>query len=475
MGTLVMKFGGLSVGTTTALTQVLSIVLHENTHWDRLLLVVSALEGVTDALVDATRLAQVSNRRGYRRIAANVRTRHLALIDHLPLGNNERQAIQADIDRLLFDLLDALQHIADQPREELTNEITDTIIGVGERLTARIVAALIRQNNIRAVAIDTDELIITDNVFGNATPNLAASCERIQKNLLPMLDRDIIPVITGFIGTTPDGRQTTMGRGGSDYTASIIGVCANADETWIWTDVDGMMTTDPHDVESARVIPSLSYEEVGEMAYFGARVLHARMIGPLRDAQIPLRVKNVFFPQKPGTLIHSKSDPHPDAPKAVTTIQALSLSTDKSGSLSEVATLVNDVLLQTAGNPAEVMISSQSSDQSFLCFVIPTSAGPDAIRISTEALQSRFDQVPELSAWVIRPVSVVTVIGSRALTPARAMSRILDQLDSITLLGLAQGPSNSTFSVIVAPDDAFEVQQRIHNLILSQSDDVSSD
>ncbi|MEO1442386.1 MAG: aspartate kinase, partial [Chloroflexota bacterium] len=270
MKTLVMKFGGLAVGTTTALTQVLSIILHEHERWNRLLIVVSALEGVTDALLEATRLAQVSNRRGYRRISATLRTRHMALVEHLPLGPTERQALQADMDRLLFEMLDQLQSVADAAQEDLSAEKVDAIVGTGERLAARIVAAMVRQNNIRAVAIDSQSLVITDANFGNAVPDLEASCERITENLLPMLDRKIIPVITGFIGSTLDGRITTLGRGGSDYTASVLGACSNADEVWIWTTVDGMMTTDPNEIDNARVITDMSYAEVGEMAYFGA-------------------------------------------------------------------------------------------------------------------------------------------------------------------------------------------------------------
>src|SRR5690606_14081691 len=154
MAILVMKFGGASVGTTTALTQVLSIVMQEYERWDHLLLVVSALDGVTDALIEAAQLAKLSNRRGYRRIVATLRTRHLALVEQLPLGTNERQALQADIDRLLFDMLDVCQELASYPSEEPVQAAFDEIIGVGERIAARIVATLLRQNKLRGVAID---------------------------------------------------------------------------------------------------------------------------------------------------------------------------------------------------------------------------------------------------------------------------------------------------------------------------------
>ncbi|MEO8396913.1 MAG: aspartate kinase, partial [Chloroflexota bacterium] len=245
MSTLIMKFGGTSVGMTMGLTQLLSIVLYERERWERLILVVSALDGVTDQLIEASHLALLNNRRGYRRIVATLRTRHLALIEYLPLGNTERNALQADIDRLLFDMLDVCQNMPDNLTDSAKPEAIDRIISTGERLAARIVAALLRQNNLRGVAIDATDVIITDDVFGNATPNLPLTRDRIAANVLPLLNRGIIPVITGFIGATPNGKTTTLGRGGSDYTASIVGVCSDAQEVWVWTDVDGMMTADP--------------------------------------------------------------------------------------------------------------------------------------------------------------------------------------------------------------------------------------
>jgi len=208
----------------------LSIVLHESGRRDHLILVVSALDGVTDMLLEAAQLANLGNRRGYRRIVATIRTRHLALVEKLPLGPVEHAALQADVDRLLFDMLDTCQTVSDNPSEILSTQIIDSIIGVGERMAVRIVGALLRQNNLRGVAIDATDLIITDDTFGNAMPDESKSCEMIARHLLPMLSRDIVPVVTGFIGRTADGKPTTLGRGGSDLTASILAVCARAGE-----------------------------------------------------------------------------------------------------------------------------------------------------------------------------------------------------------------------------------------------------
>lgn len=468
MGTLIMKFGGSSVSTTSALTQVVSIVLQECERWDRLIVVVSALEGVTDALLEATHLAQMSNRRGYRRIVATMRTRHLALIEQLPLGTNERGALQADIDRLLFDMLDVCQAITDNTADAVSPETTDIVIGVGERLAARIIAALLRQNNLRGVAIDATDLIITDTTFRNARPDMQRTCKRITEYLLPMLDRKIVPVVTGFIGGTSAGKPTTLGRGGSDYTASILGVCTDADEVWMWTDVDGLMSTDPREVETARVIPEMSYSEVAELAYFGARILHARMIGPLRSENIPLRIKNIFKPQQPGTLIHDKPANNEQTIKAVTAIHGVSLSAARSGPLIDVEVLADEALQTITGSRADVTITAQSSSQSLLCFVIPTSAGPDALHTAQAALIDRVNGHPEGELWHVDTVGIITVIGPGLNDHPRLMARVLDALDTVRVLAISQGPSPCNLSVVVSPEDVDNALRRIHDLILRQ-------
>ncbi len=467
MAILVMKFGGASVGTATALTQVLSIVLQEHERWDDLLLVVSALDGVTDALIEAAQLAQLSNRRGYRRIVATLRTRHLALVEQLPIGPNERHALQADIDRLLFDMLGTCQDLANRPGDEPISAVFDEIIGVGERLAARIVATLLRQNHLRGVAVDATDIIVTDDDFGHAHPDLELTRSRINQHLLPMLSRDIIPVVTGFIGATASGRPTTLGRGGSDYTASILAVCANAQEVWMWTDVDGIMTTDPQEVPDARNIPELSYDEMAELAYFGARILHARMIGPLRENRIRLRVKNIFKPRDLGTLIHAMPPNHPDTIKAVTSIQGISLTADYSGPLTNVTSLIDRALYATTGSHTEVMISSQSSTRTFICFMIPTTIGPEALRATQTTLQKCVQEAELGEMWKISPVSVITVVGTHLNQFNKRVTTVVRAMDNTPMLAVAEGPSGHNLTIVVAFEDGEEALDKIHTAIIN--------
>ena len=462
-----MKFGGSSVGTISALTQVISIVLQEQERWDRLILVVSALEGVTDALIEATHLAKLSNRRGYRRITATIRTRHLSLIDELPLSVNERSGLQADVDQLLFDMLNQCQSLSDINNETDMMNKTDEIIGVGEQLTARIIASLLRDNNLRGVAIDSTEIIITDETAGNATPDLSLTNQRIAQHLVPMLERNIVPIVTGFLGGTIEGTPTTLGRGGSDYTASIIGASVGAQEIWMWSIVDGLMSTDPNEVDNAHVIDELSYEEVAELAYFGAKILHARMIGPLKQYNIPLRIKNVFKPQQDGTLIHNAPTQNHHMIKAVTSISGLGLSTNQSGSLSHISAIVDETLFKTIGTHADVMISSQSSSRSFITFVISTTAGPDAVRTSQIALQERLQDEVNLSNWDVDTTAIITIIGSELDRNSGIIAEILHTLDRTQILAYSQGPSRCSFSLVVNTRDSDHILHRIHDFIVN--------
>lgn len=467
MTTLVMKFGGSAIGTVAALTQVLSIILHEVNHRDRLIIVASALDGVTDMLLEAAHLAQVSNQRGYRRIVATIRIRHLALARQLPLGTQERKALNADIDRLVFEMLDECQSVANTPSESLSPEISDRIIGAGEKLSARIIAALLRNNKLLGVAFDGADVIVTNDIHGNASPLLEATRQRIEDNLNPMIERKIIPVITGFIGATVDGKPTTMGRGGSDYTASILAVCVDADEIWVWSDVDGMMSADPHETSGAIVIDEMSYTEVAELAYFGAKILHARMVKPLQEHQIPLLIKNVFKPQQTGTQIRESRQYQQGRVIAVTAIPGISLTANRSGSLTEMSQLVDDALLDITGNNADVMFSSQSATRSFMCFIVPLHAGGIEVTNSIRnTLQNKIEASPEKIAWQTGDVTIVTAIGESLHNHIRLQADILNQLDGIRVIGFTQGASNCSLSVIVHSDDAEEAIDKIHNLTL---------
>jgi len=459
MSTLIMKFGGTSVGMTMGLTQLLSIVLYERERWDRLMLVVSALDGVTDQLIEAAHLALLNNRRGYRRIVATLRTRHLALIEYLPLGITERNALQADIDRLLFDMLDVCQNMPDNLSEAAKPEAIDRIISTGERLAARIVAALLRQNNLRGVAIDATDVIITDNVFGNATPDLTLTRDRIAANLLPLLNRGIIPVITGFIGATVNGKTTTLGRGGSDYTASIVGVCSDAQEVWVWTDVDGMMTTDPRIVPGAWKVKEISFDEASELAYFGAKVLHPLTVLPAVEKNIPVYILNSRNPKGTGTRITREARPCKNLIKSIAYKRGITIITVSSSRMLMAHGFLRALF--------EVFDRHHTS-------VDMVATSEVSVSLTLDNVDSLNDIVEDLSQLgdvkFTSTNALICLVGNNLKYTPGVARRAFGSLSDINILMVSHGASNINFSFLIDEKDASAAVQRLHTEFFSETD-----
>jgi aspartate kinase len=231
--------------------------------------------------------------------------------------------------------------------------------------------------------------------------------------------------------------------------------------------VDGIMTADPQEVFDARNIPLLSYEEIAELAYFGARIIHARMIRPLRDHNIALRVKNIFKPRDVGTVIRAVDPAVNSTLKAVTAIQGISLTADWTGPLTAISSLINDALYQATGSRTEVMFSSQSSASSFVCFIIPTIIGPDAVRTTYSSLQKCLQDAQEDTRWTIEPVTVISVVGYGLSRMNSIAAMILQSLEDTHVLALAQGPSGCSVSIVVDPDDTEQTVDQIHAVIIN--------
>jgi bifunctional aspartokinase / homoserine dehydrogenase 1 len=210
---------------------------------------------------------------------------------------------------------------------ELTPRALDGISSVGERLSARLVATALRELGVASVAVDATELIVIDARHGQAQPLMSQTRERATARLLPLLEQDMSPIVTGFIGATQEGRLTTLGRGGSDYSATILGAVLDASEVIIWTDVDGVLSADPRLVEDARTLNEISYNEAAELAYFGAKVLHPKTLRPVTEAGVPVWIRNSFVPENPGTKITPMGSPSSSGVKAITVISDITLIT----------------------------------------------------------------------------------------------------------------------------------------------------
>jgi len=469
MATLVMKFGGAAVGTSASLQQVLRIITQQAERWQHVLVVVSALDGVTDALLEAAKLAQIDDTRSYRRITANLRSRHFAMIEQLILGSPEQKALHAEIDQLLSNLLDACQQIAQSLEAELAARDSDRVVAVGERMAAHIVAAALRQRGIRSVAVDGAELLITDDRHGNANPDLGMTAQNVQKLLAPMLQRGTLPVVTGFIGKTAQGATTTVGRGGTDYSASILSALLPAQAMWLWANVDGIMTADPRLLANARTVPKLSYQEAADLANFGARILHTRMIGPLADCRLPLQIKNIHDPDAAGTLVAAEAEPGTATIKAVTSIHGMLLRCDTLPAPRSAGSRSRQDILRGLGWQGPTFMEAQAATSSRICVLVPTSLGSHRASRLEKRWRKQLDASDEGRSWQIEPVVLVTLVGRDLQRAPRLLAQCLEQIDGQILHGLGFGASHSSFTLVLPLAAERESLKRLHELVLKMS------
>jgi bifunctional aspartokinase / homoserine dehydrogenase 1 len=296
---LVMKFGGTSMGSAERI-KVAAGICTEQKRQRPVVAVVSAMSGVTDLLLNTLRHAEGGDESG---IAANLErltARHLEACKEL-LDDARCQSTTSGIHALIGDfqrITNGVRMLGERPPRSV-----DEAIAIGERMSALMMSEYLKASGVAAEAINGASVIVTDAVFGNATPIMPETRKKADQILRPVLERGAIAVVTGFNGATMDGRPTTLGRGGSDFSASILAAALDASELWIWTDVDGIMSADPRSVSDARVLDSLTYSEAAELAYNGAKVLHPRTLAPLIDRQIPVWSKNSFNLKHPGTRI----------------------------------------------------------------------------------------------------------------------------------------------------------------------------
>ena len=461
-----MKFGGTSIGSSEAMSQAADIVLEQAQEWDRLVVVVSAMSGVTDALIKGARTAATGDDATYRTIVSDLRIRHYRVVDAVCTADSERATLLHTVDQYLDELATFCHSV--YILGEITPRAMDTISSLGERISARVFSALLRQRGVRSEALDASELIVTDATFQNAVPLMDLTCERITTRLTPLLEQSIIPVVTGFMGATEDGVTTTLGRGGSDYSASILGVCLGSDEVWTWTDVDGVMTADPRLVPDAQVIPTLSYSEVSELAYFGAKVLHPRTMRPVVERDIPLCVKNTFNPTHPGTRIISQPESTPGTVKAVTAIRGLSLVTVEGRGMMGVPGIAARTFAAVASQDTSVLMIVQASSEQSISFVIPTEGVPTVVDAIEQEMALELARRDVERVWAQDGIVIVSAVGWGMRGTPGVAARVFGALSqaSINVIAIAQGSSECSISLAVATDDAAAALQQIHSEVI---------
>jgi aspartate kinase len=458
-----MKFGGTSVGDAAAIAALAGITRDHLRSYDHVAVVVSAMSGVTDLLLQGAQTSAAGDRLTYLDIARRLREKHHAALSEL-LGEPGRVGDEIE---LLIDEFELLCHSVSVLGEASLRAL-DAISSLGERMSVRLVAAALHARGIASKAIDATELVITTAHFGSAVPLQPQTRERVRARLLPLLEAGIVPVITGFVGATEAGATTTLGRGGSDYSGAIVGAALDADEVAIYTDVDGVMTTDPRLAPDARVIPVISYAEMGELAYFGAKVLHPRTIRPVVERDIPLRIRNTFNPAHPGTLVVGQPRTNGRAVKAVTSIKGMSMITVEGRGMIGIPGVAARTFGALASDGANVLMISQASSEQSICFVIPHSSSGAVARALEDGLANELARRDVDRIAARDSVVIVTAVGAGMRDTPGVAAQVFGALAErhINVIAIAQGSSECSISLVVAGNDADTAVRSIHALTI---------
>jgi aspartokinase/homoserine dehydrogenase 1 len=465
----VMKFGGTSVGDASAIKKVVEIV-RSAARESHVVVVVSAMSGVTNKLVAASNQAEAGDYQPVTATFAELRRQHDAAADALIHSVAERSCIRRKMEEIVQEgdrLCQGTMLLG-----ELTPRTLDAISSLGERLSAPIVAAALAECGVTSQAIEATELVVTDSCHGSADPLVDLTRERCQSRLHPLLDQGIVPVVTGFIGATTDGVLTTLGRGGSDYSATILGAALNADEVIIWTDVDGLQTADPRLVSGGRTIPEISYREAAELAYFGAKVLHPKTLRAVMQCGIPLWIRNTFASELPGTKITPAGPPSTTGVKALTAISDAAMITVGGPGLAGVQDVLGRTFRTAATVRADVLLISQASSQNDLCLVISAALGKSMV----EALRHEFahdlahetthEPASESTKHIALDLSVamVAVVGQNMRSVPGVVGRTFGALgrENVDIVAIAQGATDCTISFVVAKNDVKAALSGIH-------------
>lgn len=464
--TLVMKFGGTSVGSAQAMGQVVEIVRDGKHSWPRLVVVISALSSVTNLLLESADRAERGETLHIDPWRSKLRQMHVEIADALIQDLERRQKTCAEIDHLLDEYSNLCKAIA--VLGEATPRALDAVAGLGERMSVRLLAAALDDSGIHALGVDATKLILTDACHQNAHPDLDATRVQTRRVLEPMLAGGVVPVVTGFIAATETGATTTLGRGGSDYSAGILAAALPADEVWIWTDVDGVMSADPRIVTDASTIPSLTYREVAELAYYGAKVLHPKTIRPVVEAGIGLRICNTFNPAHPGTrLVENGANSRNGEIKAVTAIPHQRLVTIEGRGMLGVPGVAARAFGAVAATGTSVPLITQASSEQSICFAVPEDSCEQVIDSLKTAFRNELEHRDIDRIWATDEVVIVTVVGVGMIHTPGIAGRIFSVLgaENVNVIAIAQGSSEVSISLVVDGNDGIKAVQALHALI----------
>ena len=443
---IVMKFGGTSVADATAFENVARIVESERAAAP--VVVVSAMTGVTDSLLAATNIAVEENPQAAIASLDNVYSRHHSVAQQL-LDGPTADGFVRQLTRASAQIAELLNSLAQQPSRR--KSLQDAVVSFGETLSSTLLAEVLVQRGTSARQVDARRCVLTDDEYTSAAPLMTETFAHTRREILPLLESGVVPVLGGFIGANKEGATTTLGRGGSDYTAALFGAALNALEIQIWTDVTGVLTADPRVVPDAQTIERLSYSEAAELAYFGAKVLHPKTIQPAIENSIPVRICNSRAPQEAGTLVGPESETSPRTVKAiahkngVTTVQITS-----ARMLGAYGFL--RALFEVFERHRTVVDVVTTSEVSVSLSLDDASALP--------AIVAELEQLGTVRVEKGRAIICVVGEGLRG-TPGIA-ARVFSTISDINVTLISQGASSINFTFAIEEERVKEAVTRLH-------------
>jgi bifunctional aspartokinase / homoserine dehydrogenase 1 len=457
----VHKFGGASLADSTAVQHAVALI--RSFRREPTIVVVSAMAGVTDALLEVARQANRGDQRSVAALIAQLRSRHGEVARTLlPSGPARTRMLDHIADRFheLEDLVQGLRAL-----KELTPRALDSLMAMGEQLSARLVVAALEQEKIRTRYVDALELVHTDAVFGHASPDLARTERSVKRVLLPLVSRGIVAVVPGFLGATPAGEVATLGRGGSDLTATLLARGIGASHVCLWKDVAGLLTADPRVVPDARVIPQLHAREAAELAYYGAKVLHPRALIPLAGRRIPIYIRPFADPKSAGTEVSERVKPGRFPVKALTAAGGQALITVTGNGMLGVPGIAARAFAALHGRKISVSLISQASSEHSICFSVPEAAAATAHQSLVQEFQAEITHGEIDGVEVRSGMATVAVVGLGMHGTPGVAATVFSALASakINVVAIAQGSSELNISAVVSNADAGEAQRRIHS------------
>ncbi len=457
---IVLKYGGTSISTAKKIKDT-SKHINSLSKKNQIVTVCSAISGITDDLILIPELIKKENKDKTKQITAKIISQHKKLAkETITKSSNRKKLLQVLDDDFteLNELIDGMVLIG-----EVTPRSRDYLLSFGERFSIKIVAHALMDLGKKSMAFTgKDAGILTDSNFGESKPLMDTTRLRVSKTLEPLLSKKIIPVVGGFVGADQHGSITTFGRGGSDYTATTIASCIKADEIWLMSDVDGLMTADPKIVKNAKVLKEVSYVEAIEMALFGAKQIHPRTFEPLLTKKIPMRIRNTFNTKNEGTLVTATPDASTkNTVKCVSSIRHNGLIDVGGGSMVGAPGTAGKIFTTLANAGVNVMMISQNPSESSISIVIKNSDLDKAVNALEIELLGKIIKKLEITP----DVAIIALIGSGMRGTVGVASKVFGAVANkkINVAMITQGSSELNLAFIVKDSDSKSVVNALHD------------